>query len=137
MYRHTVIGDIIGQYEVLRTLGEGGIARVYLVKHRKLGTRHALKILHYRSDVMAKRLLQEGRIQAQLRHPNIVQVLDFDDTPPAPFLVQEHCGGGTLVRRTADAPLPGDTIPAVPEPSTWAMAALGLLMVALRARQRR
>lgn len=38
---------------------------------------------------------------------------------------------------TADAPLPGDTIPAVPEPSTWAMAALGLLMVALRARQRR
>ncbi len=38
---------------------------------------------------------------------------------------------------TAVAPLPGDSVPAVPEPSTWAMAALGLLVVALRARQRR
>ena len=38
---------------------------------------------------------------------------------------------------TAEAPLPGDSIPSVPEPSTWAMAALGLLVVAFRARQRR
>lgn len=38
---------------------------------------------------------------------------------------------------TAEAPLPGDSVPAVPEPGTWAMIALGLLVVVFRARQRR
>ncbi len=38
---------------------------------------------------------------------------------------------------TAEAPLPGDSIPAVPEPGTWAMIALGLLVVIFRARQKR
>ncbi|MGQ3054922.1 MAG: PEP-CTERM sorting domain-containing protein, partial [Roseateles sp.] len=38
---------------------------------------------------------------------------------------------------TADTSLPGDSVPAVPEPGTWAMIALGLLVIAFRLRQRR
>lgn len=108
-----MVGEIIGQYEVLRTLGEGGIARVYLVKHRKLGTRHALKILHYRSDVMAKRLLQEGRIQAQLRHPNVVAVTDVIETDGHVGLLMEYVDGATLADVLADGvPMaPKDALP--------------------------
>jgi len=113
VYRPTVVGEVIGQYEVLRTLGEGGIARVYLVKHRKLGTRHALKILHYRSDVMAKRLLQEGRIQAQLRHPNIVAVTDVIEADGQVGLLMEYVDGATLGDVLADGvPMaPKDALP--------------------------
>jgi eukaryotic-like serine/threonine-protein kinase len=70
-------GAIIdGRYEVETVLGEGGLAVVYRVRHLELGSLHALKLLrpHYRA--LADRLLLEGRIQAQLRHPNVVAVTD-------------------------------------------------------------
>lgn len=127
MYRPAVVGEIIGQYEVLRTLGEGGIARVYLVKHRKLGTRHALKILHYRSDVMAKRLLQEGRIQAQLRHPNIVAVTDVIEADGHVGLLMEYVDGATLADVLADG---------VPMPPKDALPLFGQLLAGVGAAHR-
>ena len=69
-------GDTIERYEVVRTIGIGGHATVYLLKHRTLGSEHALKVVNlHRPDIRA-RLLQEGRIQANLQHPNIVPVTD-------------------------------------------------------------
>ena len=59
----------------------------------------AVKMLHpwvATDDDARRRFHREATTLAQLRHPNVVQVLDFDDALPAPFLVQEHCGGGTL-----------------------------------------
>lgn len=58
-------------------------------------------------------------------------------TPGSAGLV--NLGIPALPRRatTAEAPLPGDSVPAVPEPGTWAMIAVGLLVVVFRARQRR
>lgn len=71
-------GSLIdGRYEVEALIGEGGLAHVYKVRHKALGSVHALKLLSWRKKQLAERLLTEGRIQAQLQHPNIVSVIDL------------------------------------------------------------
>jgi serine/threonine protein kinase len=90
------IGTLVERYEVLGLLGQGGLARVYRVRHTQLGTIHALKLLALGRDGMAERLLLEGRIQAQLRHPNIVNVSDVVQFEGQPGLVIEFVSGPTL-----------------------------------------
>lgn len=71
-------GDRVdGRFEIEAVLGEGGLARVYRVRHLDLGSTFALKMLLLRKRELAERLIVEGRIQAQLRHPNIVAVVDL------------------------------------------------------------
>ncbi|MCB9670342.1 MAG: serine/threonine protein kinase [Alphaproteobacteria bacterium] len=71
-------GQIVdGRFEVEELLGEGGLAAVYRVRHAALGSVHALKLLTWRKKSLAERLILEGRIQAQLNHPNIVNVTDL------------------------------------------------------------
>ena len=62
-------GQQIERYTVDRRLGEGGMAVVYAVRHSRLDTRHALKVLSLSSSTIRERLLDEGRIQASVRHP--------------------------------------------------------------------
>jgi len=89
-------GTIIDRYIVEAALGRGGMAEVYAVRHRQLGSLHALKILTTPSSDVRERLLQEGRVQAQLRHPNIVSVTDVVDISGSPGLVMEYISGPTL-----------------------------------------
>jgi serine/threonine-protein kinase len=89
-------GTQVERYEVLDLLGEGGLARVYRVRHTQLGTIHALKLLTLKRDGLAARLLLEGRIQAQLRHPNIVVVSDVVQYEGQPGLIIEYVEGPTL-----------------------------------------
>lgn len=87
-----------GRYEVVRLLGQGGMAAVYEVRHLGLHSTHALKVLNAdlsRSDDIRGRFLAEGRIQAKLRHPNIVQVTEIVTTPVA-GLVMDYIEGPTL-----------------------------------------
>ena len=71
-------GEIIdGRFEVEALIGEGGLAQVFRVRHIDLGSLHALKLLSWRKKSLADRLMLEGRIQAQLNHPNIVAVTDL------------------------------------------------------------
>jgi len=70
-------GTAVDRYVVEAFLGEGGIARVYQVRHAQLGTTHALKMLSVRSPSLTQRLVREGRIQASLRHPSVVSVTDI------------------------------------------------------------
>jgi serine/threonine protein kinase len=86
----------IERYLVRDTIGEGGMARVYRVEHTQLGSTHALKVLTTPSAAVRERLLQEGRAQAQLRHPNIVSVTDVVDVDGSPGLVMEYISGPTL-----------------------------------------
>lgn len=69
-------GTTVDRYEVLSLLGQGGMAVVYEVRHRDLGTRHALKLLLHDSRQLRERLLFEGRSQAHLVHPNVCRVSD-------------------------------------------------------------
>lgn len=91
-----VSGTRIDRYELIEALGEGGIATVYKAVHTDLGTQHALKLLKHRSGAIAKRMLQEGRIQAQLRHPNIVGVTDVVRFDGGVGLVMDYVDGVSL-----------------------------------------
>jgi len=72
------------------------MATVYLVRHNQLGTKYALKVLTTPSPRIRARLLQEGRAQGALRHPNVVNVTDTVDLGHSLGLVMEYVEGPTL-----------------------------------------
>jgi len=88
-----VPGTAIDRYDVVRLLGHGGMAEVYPVRHRTLGTSHALKLLTLSGRSIRDRLIEEGRVQARLRHPNLVAVTDVLDVDGAPGLLMEFVDG--------------------------------------------
>ncbi len=89
-------GQVVDRYTVDAVLGEGGMAVVYAVRHNTLETRHALKVLTIRSSGIRERLIAEGKIQASLRHPNVVSVSDVLDLGGAPALLMELVEGPSL-----------------------------------------
>ena len=95
------------RYEILEPLGEGGMGAVYRARRRLLGDEVAIKIV--RSDLARdpaahERFLREARACAQLRHPNIVSILDYNlDEQGQPFLVMELLNGRSLRQELADA----------------------------------
>lgn len=91
-----VPGHTVDRFVVVRLLGEGGLARVYLVKHRKLGSEHALKLLHVNGERAKARFLQEGQVQARIRHANIVPVTDVVEVDQAIGLVMDFVDGPSL-----------------------------------------
>ncbi len=95
-----------GRYAIEALLGEGGMAVVYRAKHLKLGTFHALKVLKLPHQAIQDRLVTEGRVQAQLRHPNIVAVNDIVEVNGAPCLVMEYIDGSSLDELLVDQRLP-------------------------------
>ena len=91
------VGTLVdGRYRVQGRLGEGGMAVVYQVVHEQLGTPHALKVLSLTQRSVRERMLQEGRLQARLRHPNIVAVTDVIVVDRSPGLVMELVDGMPL-----------------------------------------
>ena len=100
------------RYLAERPLGRGGMAAVELATDQELGRRVAIKRLSAEfaaDDVFRERFLREGRIAAQLSHPNIVAVYDVGDEDGLPYLVMEYVEGETLadlIRR--EAPLAPD-----------------------------
>ncbi|MFM2247811.1 MAG: hypothetical protein RL071_3886, partial [Pseudomonadota bacterium] len=89
-------GDHIDRFQVEALLGEGGLAKVFLVRHRTLGARMALKVLTLRGSAIGRRLLREGRIQANLSHPHVVAVHDVIEHEGYTALVMEYVEGVTL-----------------------------------------
>ena len=96
------IGQQIGHYRLVRLLGHGGFADVYLGEHIYLGTGAAIKLLdtHLSSDE-TEHFRQEARIIAQLEHPHIIHVLDFGVEDGVPFLVMSYAPNGSLRQRHA------------------------------------
>jgi serine/threonine protein kinase len=89
-------GQVVDRYTVRRELGRGGMAVVYLVEHNTLETHHALKVLTVGSQKIRDRLIQEGKVQAQLRHPNVVAVTDVLDVDGSPGLLMEFVEGPAM-----------------------------------------
>jgi serine/threonine protein kinase len=80
-------------------MGRGGMAEVYLGRHTTLNRPVAVKILHgHLSDdeTLLSRFRSEAQAVAGLRHPNIVQVLDFDIAEDQPYIVMELVEGMSL-----------------------------------------
>jgi len=92
-------GTQVGSYVVEEVLGSGGMATVYRVRHSVLGSLHALKVLVpdllVHADIR-QRFLDEGQIQARIRHGNIVAVTDLVSEPGVAGLVMEYVEGTTL-----------------------------------------
>jgi eukaryotic-like serine/threonine-protein kinase len=99
-----------GRYRVLRKLGSGGMANVYLAEDEELGRRIAIKILnerHAADEQFIERFRREAKNAAGLSHPNIVQVYDRGEAEGTYYIAMEYLGGRTLKEAVADRqPLP-------------------------------
>jgi len=92
-------------YRVVRLVGEGGMGEVYEATHDRLAGRYAIKVLlaeiSNRADIF-QRFRREAEVTSGLRHPNIVQILDFNVTPEGhPYLVMEYLDGIELAAEIA------------------------------------
>jgi len=94
------VGEQLGNYRLLRLLGEGGQASVYLGEHVYLKSQAALKVRHAAlTEEEQTVFLQEAQTLVHLTHPHIVRVLDFAVQDGLPFLVMEYAPHGTLRQR--------------------------------------
>lgn len=93
-------GQQFGNYRIIRPIGHGGFAEVYLGEHIYLQTQVAIKILQTRlAEENMEGFLKEARTIAHLIHPHIVRVLDFGTEGGTPFLVMDYAHNGTLRQR--------------------------------------
>jgi beta-lactam-binding protein with PASTA domain/predicted Ser/Thr protein kinase len=87
------------RYRIIRKLGGGGMADVYLAEDQELGRRVAVKILHERyanDEQFVERFRREATHAAGLSHPNIVSIFDRGETNGSYFIVMEYVEGKTL-----------------------------------------
>lgn len=102
--------QIVGDYELLEMIAEGGMGSVYRAREITTGTIVAIKILppHLaKNAVLLKRFEQEYNIASTLDHPNIVRALAFGYHGTSPYLVMEYVAGESLGEKLVrDGPLP-------------------------------
>lgn len=97
-----MLGSVLSdRYEILESIGEGGMATVYRALDRRLNREVALKVLHAhlaRNNEFKQRFAQEASIAARLEHPNIVKIYDFgvENADECVFIVFELVRGKNL-----------------------------------------
>ncbi|MGD9091492.1 MAG: serine/threonine-protein kinase, partial [Anaerolineales bacterium] len=104
----------IGKYVELELLGRGGMAEVYYGRDPNLDRRVAIKVIlpHLADEESFEdRFRQEARLVASLRHPNIVQIYEFDFYENQPYMVMEYLPGGTLKDMLAQQKTKGESLP--------------------------
>lgn len=107
MLEDTLIGQTIGPYLILEPIGYGGMANVYKSSRLTDGLLAAIKILPaFRSgDPAARaRFEREARTLAQLQHPHIIPIYDFDTEGPVPYLAMRYFSGGSLKETLLNLP---------------------------------
>jgi eukaryotic-like serine/threonine-protein kinase len=99
-----------GRYRVVRKLGSGGMADVYLAEDEELGRRVAIKILndrHANDDQFVERFRREAKNAAGLSHPNIVSIYDRGEAEGTYYIAMEYLDGRSLKELVvARGPLP-------------------------------
>ncbi len=92
------VGQRLDDYGLVRLLGAGGFGEVYLAEHVYRKKQVAIKVLPQLAEGELHAFLNEART-IRLRHPNIVQILDFGVDNRTPFVVMEYAPNGTLRQR--------------------------------------
>ena len=88
-----------GRYRIVRKLGAGGMADVYLAEDQELGRRVAIKILngrHANDAQFIERFRREAKNAAALNHPNIVSIYDRGEAEHTYYIAMEYLDGRTL-----------------------------------------
>jgi serine/threonine-protein kinase len=107
-------GQTLGSCRVEAKLGEGGMGQVYRGHHPMLDRPVAIKVLPpalVESEEMHARFLQEARIAASLRHPNIVQIYDFGQQNGLLYMTMEYVEGTSLKSRLSELKTAGELLP--------------------------
>jgi serine/threonine protein kinase len=108
-------GQMVGQYRLVRKLGEGGMGVVYEGVHERLGQRVAVKLLHRKLDqdgMILQRFFNEARAISIVQHPGLVRIHDYrqlDDGTA--YLVMEYLEGESLEERLLALHKRGDRLP--------------------------
>jgi len=106
-----LVGSYLGQYEILREIGRGGMAIVYLARQPSLGRHVALKVLHPHlagDTTLVARFQREARTAARLQHPNIITIYEVGQQGGYYFIAMEYLTGQPLsevIRRRGALPL--------------------------------
>ena len=96
-------------YEILGELGKGGMGVVYRARHRGLERVVALKMIRAGAQAGAEdlaRFRSEAALQAQLQHPNVVQIFEVGEADGCPYFALECVDGASLDKRIAGTPQP-------------------------------
>ena len=119
-------GSRRGPYEVIASIGAGGMGEVYRARDTTLGRDVALKILPQafaRDPERLARFEREARTLAALNHPNIAHIHGLDESDGIRALVLEFVDGPTLADRIAPGPIPAPQALAIAEQITLALEA--------------
>jgi len=113
---------LAGRYRVVRHVGSGGMASVYLAEDTVLGRNVAVKRIHAAPESdLGRRIRREARIGARLRHPNLVTVFDVLADGEALLLTMEFVDGETLADAIKRGPFAPDRAIAVLRPLAAAL----------------
>src|SRR5262249_16947781 len=101
--RLVVLEKALGsKYKIIRKIGQGGFAEVFLGEHMQLGRKVAIKILHgsFAADEgMIERFRREAKSAAKLSHPNIIDIYDVGEGNDVYYFVMKYVEGETLGRK--------------------------------------
>jgi serine/threonine protein kinase len=97
-----MIGNVVKEFKIIKMLGSGGMATVYLANNQKLDTQIAIKILNKEltlNENIRKRFIAEAKYLYQLSHPKIIKVLDLIEHEGTTAIIMEYIEGETLKNR--------------------------------------
>ncbi|GAB5494746.1 MAG: hypothetical protein Phog2KO_49610 [Phototrophicaceae bacterium] len=103
-----LIGQFLGQYEIIDEIARGGMATVYRARQASIGRDVAIKVLpsnftHDRTFI--DRFNREVEVIAQLQHPHILPVYDYGEFEGMPYIVMAYINGGTLSDYIVNGPM--------------------------------
>ncbi|HVX41494.1 MAG TPA: serine/threonine-protein kinase [Gemmatimonadaceae bacterium] len=124
-----LIGQVVAdRYQILELLGEGGMGRVYLAEHVRMGRKSAVKVMSPNLALSAdavSRFNREAANASRINHPNVAQIYDFGETPDGVlYLAMEFVEGETLrAMIERDGPIPPPRAGALAQQIAGALAA--------------
>ncbi len=91
----------IGKYQIIRRIGMGGMATVFLVRDMLMDQHFAMKVLHQQysdNESIRKRFIREARVQINLNHPNIIRCFDVNFEDGYYYILLEYVAGPSLAQ---------------------------------------
>ncbi|MGH2626963.1 MAG: serine/threonine-protein kinase, partial [Anaerolineales bacterium] len=120
-----LVGSAIGPYTVERFIGQGGFAWVFAARSQEDGRPIALKVLRPRyagDQEFERRFRNEAKVASELRHPNIVRILDIGKTEQVTYFAMDFYPDSLAQRLERDGPLSNEALEQVAKDVTAGLA---------------